>query len=160
MENLKFNITKEKIYQIKYELIKEALKDIGGLKIKVYGASMLPTFKPDDRVIIRPVNRLCIREKNCVLFGCMKHDLVFHRIIKINKNSIITKGDNSEESEIIFPSQIIGVFDETRDSSDLNQMEEKMYISSFDGLSIKLVVKKGILKKISLEGSHESSRSR
>lgn len=72
----------------------------------VYSGSMEPTFSPGDLVFVRPSDFYAVDD--IVVF--QKHEkAVMHRLISINGNTVITKGDaNNVEDEPISLNNIKG----------------------------------------------------
>ncbi|NMC13055.1 MAG: hypothetical protein GYA34_09240 [Chloroflexi bacterium] len=64
------------------------------IKLKVNGTSMFPCLKSGDNVyaIPEPINNLMIGDVVAVM---REHDIITHRLIKIDGNHIYCKGDNS-----------------------------------------------------------------
>lgn len=65
----------------------------------VISGSMEPTLSVDDLIIVKKSNEY--KEKEIIVYQ-KENNLIVHRIIKIDKNTVITKGDanNLEDHEI------------------------------------------------------------
>lgn len=91
-------------------LLKSAIQEKGRLCIKVCGKSMLPGLLPGDIIEVKGTN--CLRQGDVVAF--YKGNLmVVHRIFKISRNKIFTKGDFClfPDKREVFIKDIIGVVD-------------------------------------------------
>lgn len=75
------------------ELLKIQLAKKSFLEIKVGGISMLPLICPDDTVVVNRSN-----EYNCgdvILFLYNDNHILIHRLLRIDGDNYICKGDNS-----------------------------------------------------------------
>jgi signal peptidase I len=87
-------INKIKLDNFMIKIIKEILKRGIPLKMQVRGKSMLPFFMDRQKVIIRPLINDPLKTGDIIAFIHPKYDnLIIHRIIKINNDFFISKGD-------------------------------------------------------------------
>ncbi|MDG5800999.1 signal peptidase I [Marinilabiliaceae bacterium ANBcel2] len=64
------------------------------VQVKVEGMSMFPFLLGKDVVKIKQVNKKSLKRGDVVLF-IRDEQLIAHRILKVNKSSIITRGDGN-----------------------------------------------------------------
>jgi signal peptidase I len=113
---ISLNLEGDKIsFQRAREIIKAVLDTGNPIELKAAGYSMFPTFRPGDRITIRPLNEsempdlgnLVVYEDNSVF--------VMHRIIKMVNNdagvqTFITRGDSTTEPDRPWvQQQLIGI---------------------------------------------------
>lgn len=74
---------------------------------KISSGSMIPRFKVNDLVLVRKEDNYVIRD---VITYKKNGSYITHRIIKINNNKYITKGDanNTEDNEGVLKQNIVG----------------------------------------------------
>lgn len=75
------------------------------IKFIVKGTSMLPSYKSNDIVLIKKQSNYSLGD--IVVFK-YDNNLFMHRIIKKHRNNYILKGDNSNQIEKTFISNIYG----------------------------------------------------
>ncbi len=79
------------------------------IKISVHGSSMLPFLRSGDNVIIKRVKENELKVADIVVFKYFDK-IVVHRIIKINTDTIICRGDSTiNNDEPVGKKNIIGV---------------------------------------------------
>ena len=80
--------------------------------VTVVGKSMLPVLIPNEKVYISPYNiNIDLSIGNIIIFF-KDNKLIIHRIIKVGKEYVITKGDNSPSDDgIIYKNMILAVAD-------------------------------------------------
>lgn len=86
--------------------------EYGKLRIVVDGKSMFPTYKPGDTVIVKGEKRP-FQVGDIVLF-CNNEKFVIHRIIALEGEFVITKGDNNKYIDCppVRCENIIGIVDQ------------------------------------------------
>lgn len=85
---------------------KEYVNIFGFSFFKVMTGSMEPTIKKDDIIFAKITKD--VKENDIIVFE-KENVIITHRIIKIEENKIITKGDNNNsDDEAIGKSEIIG----------------------------------------------------
>ena len=102
-------IEKQKLYGIKHKI-----KNLGAIDLTIIGDSMSPLIKNGDRVRIVKTYHLSVGKVVLFytegLFG--KIDYIVHRIVKIEREKIWTKGDNNTQAdEYICEDNILGEFE-------------------------------------------------
>lgn len=93
---------------ISVELVKKILYKTKKIKTKIYGSSMSPFLKDGDDILIKKVEISTLKEGDVILYNSNRV-LVVHRIISIGKDSIITKGDNSNKKTKINNNNVLGI---------------------------------------------------
>ncbi len=80
---------------------------LSGKKIKVLvsGTSMRPLLRPDENVLVEKMRR--VYAGDIVVFE-HNQQLLVHRVMKVTRDKIITKGDNAYSTEEIHPDKIYG----------------------------------------------------
>lgn len=80
--------------------------------VTVVGKSMLPILIPNEKVYISPYNINIDLSIGKIIIFFKDNKLIIHRIIKVGKEYVITKGDNSPcDDGIIFKNMILAVAD-------------------------------------------------
>ena len=94
---------------INTKILKNSITEIGGYAIlEVVSGSMEPTIKIGDIIIIDTKNK-DYKKDDIVTFTDVNNAFVTHRIIEINNNKMITKGDaNDSNDDATETSKIIG----------------------------------------------------
>ena len=89
-----------KIKSIKIELLRESLIN-GNIFItsNLYGNSMWPLVSLNDTIYIKFKKFQSLKKGEIVLFST-KDEIVLHRIVKIENNTLFTRGDNKEKKSI------------------------------------------------------------
>lgn len=72
--------------------------EFGKLKITVCGISMLPKYKEGDTVFVKKIDRKL--EVGDVIWFCENNKYIIHRVISIEGDYIITKGDNNKYADL------------------------------------------------------------
>ena len=75
------------------------------------GSSMLFTFKPGDRICVRPYGNRPVWCGDVVVFSAPERDKkVVHRVVSVGPEGIRTRGDNNRhvDSFVLTPDRIIG----------------------------------------------------
>ncbi len=97
------------MYMEKFLNITETINKIIEIKgfaiVNVYGISMFPTIKENEKVVVNKCDEISIDD--IVVFKYFSRILV-HRVVKIEKNLLVIKGDNNNRSEIVKKNNIIG----------------------------------------------------
>src|SRR5215469_9655505 len=75
------------------ELVAELVRSFGGARLRVAGASMLPTVWPGDVITVRSRNIAALQPGQVVLYR-REGMLVPHRIIRIRAAVLTTRGDS------------------------------------------------------------------
>jgi hypothetical protein len=63
--------------------------------VRVSGDSMLPTLRPGERVVLRPVAPELIRPQDVVAFRAPGDRLILHRVHAIDVDRLVTAGDHA-----------------------------------------------------------------
>lgn len=141
----------------------------GDFSIKTYGNSMTPLLQDGDIVSIEKIQFNKININDIVCFKSNEH-LVTHRVVYKKKNYVITKGDNSFQSDgKIRPQHILGKVNSAKrgkKSIDLKSFyllqssfyfgEIKKIIDIFKKNRIDCVILKGLPLHLWLEGQYPS----
>ena len=89
------NISRENWFQF----VKNYISDGKEYKMKIVGTSMLPTFHPDDSIVIKKKEIEDLEIGDIILFFSEQKYFIIHRLIKKkrigNELFLITKGDNN-----------------------------------------------------------------
>lgn len=93
---------------VSVELVKKILFKTKQLRTKIYGSSMYPFFKEGDDILIKKREITDLKVGDVVLYN-NNNILIVHRILSIGNDSIITKGDNSDEKAIICNKDVLGI---------------------------------------------------
>lgn len=75
------------------ELVAEVARRFGEVRLRVTGASMLPAIWPGDVLCVRHCTMSDLQPGQILLFHRQKK-LVAHRITRIHRDSVITRGDS------------------------------------------------------------------
>ncbi len=96
---------------VEIKILKKDLATISGKSIlEVISGSMEPTIEVGDLIVIDTLDK-DYKENDIVTFYDNESSFVTHRIISINKDEIITKGDNNDsEDGVIKSEQIVGKY--------------------------------------------------
>ncbi len=96
---------------IEIKILKKDLVTIGGKSIlEVVSGSMEPEINIGDLIIIDTLDK-DYHEKDIVTFYDTEDTFVTHRIVSINEDEIITKGDsNNSEDGVITKDKIVGKY--------------------------------------------------
>jgi len=75
------------------------------------GTSMQPKFKPGQLLYVSPILRDLTLGDVIIFQGRTKDDYVVHRVVRMQKNKIFTRGDNNpvEDPDPITPDQVLGI---------------------------------------------------
>ena len=73
----------------------KAFQIIGFRSYTVLSGSMKPKIQPGDVVVITNRNKEDLKKGDIITFNGEDNDIITHRIIDIQNNSYITKGDNN-----------------------------------------------------------------
>lgn len=103
----------------KFILKNDVIKIFGMATFVVLTGSMEPTIQPGEMIIIKETDNY--KSNDIITYREDKNFLVTHRIIRVNEEGIVTKGDNNniEDKEIkkeqilgkvIFQSKLFGFF--------------------------------------------------
>lgn len=103
----------------KFILKNDVIKIFGIATFVVLTGSMEPTIQPGEMIIIKETDNY--KSNDIITYREDKNFLVTHRIIRVNEEGIVTKGDNNniEDKEIkkeqilgkvIFQSKLFGFF--------------------------------------------------
>ena len=93
---------------IKCELIAEVAQTFGGVRLRVTGASMLPSIWPGDRLIVqrKPPNQI---QPGQVILYRRNSGVVAHRVIARRGDQFVTHGDCMEHPDApVHASEIVG----------------------------------------------------
>jgi signal peptidase I len=77
---------------IKVDLVAEALALKGTIRLRVTGASMLPTIWPGDVLTVRRLESEELQEGDVAVFR-REGRLVTHRVIRKDRESVVVQGD-------------------------------------------------------------------
>lgn len=96
---------------IMIKVLKHDVATINGYTmLEVVSGSMKPTINVGDMIIINTKDKN-YKENDIITYYDKNHNLITHRIIKINDTEIVTKGDNNNtEDETIYSKEIIGKY--------------------------------------------------
>lgn len=90
------------------ELVSDVARSKGEVRLKVAGASMLPTVWPGDVVTVRRCDFAELQPRQIVLHG-YQEKLTLHRIARIAGDHLITRGDSLPHYDPpVMPSEILG----------------------------------------------------
>lgn len=93
---------------IEIDNLEKRIKDEGFLVSNIKGVSMLPFLKQNkDNVVITKVDKPI--EKYDIVLYKSKGNYVLHRVININGDDLIIKGDNTISSENVNIKQVLGI---------------------------------------------------
>ena len=92
--------------------IDHLLLELGAVRLRIASRSMVPTLRPGDEVVVRPVGDL--RPGDLVLFRAGT-DLVCHRLVaQSDDGALLTRGDATSSGERVCADQVIGRVTEVR----------------------------------------------
>lgn len=96
---------------IMIKVLKHDVATINGYTmLEVVSGSMKPAINVGDMIIINTKDKN-YKENDIITYYDKNHNLITHRIIKINDTEIVTKGDNNNtEDEAIYSKEIIGKY--------------------------------------------------
>lgn len=96
---------------IMIKVLKHDVATVNGYAmLEVVSGSMKPTINVGDMIIINTKDKN-YKENDIITYYDKNHNLITHRIIKINDTEIVTKGDNNNtEDEAIYSKEIIGKY--------------------------------------------------
>lgn len=140
--------TIEDLKKLKIELIREAISDLSIIIIKVFGESMLPTLTGDEKLMVEFVGSIeDLNLNDLIFFYDFNYTLALHRLIEINNEILILKGDNCENKDVINFRQVLGKLS-TKNKMDFLVCRD--YIKKTDQYSLSLRVEKSELVSVSL----------
>lgn len=107
----------------------------GYYDISLHGRCMEPLLQAGDKARVYPSGVICTGD--IALLVLENGDVALHRIVQINENKIMTKGDFSGRVEIVGKSDIIGIAREffladrgwSKDLRDLNDILKLVELS-------------------------------
>ena len=107
--------------------VEQYLKENGEYVATTVGISMYPLLKHKQYAVkIVPVNGR-LKKYDVALFR-RGQQLVLHRVIKVYPDRYFIRGDNCENGEIVYDSQIIGVLTEIKGKDKHIKITNKSYI--------------------------------
>jgi len=90
------------------ELVHDVARRTGEVRLKVAGASMLPTIWPGDLVTVQRCEFSELRLGQIILHG-QREKLTLHRIARIDDGRLITRGDSLPLYDPpVMPSEVLG----------------------------------------------------
>lgn len=90
--------------------VESLLQNGENVKIPIRGKSMLPFLKETDKIVLFPAYAERFSLGNILLAREESGRVILHRLVKINKETLILAGDgNLVQHEIINSNQVIGV---------------------------------------------------
>lgn len=93
---------------IEIDNLEKKIEDDGFIVSNIKGISMLPFLKQnEDNVVITKIDKPI--EKYDIVLYKSKGNYVLHRVININGDDLIIKGDNTISSEIVNIKQVLGI---------------------------------------------------
>lgn len=132
--------------------IEEELKRNGKIVYKIKGYSMYPMLRPEKDLVVIKNNTEDIYPGDVVLYKRVNDKaLILHRVIKINDNFLIIRGDHNLRSEKVHASQIIGVLDSYARNGKiipLNSPQYRIYCLSLPLFRVYLSAKQCLIKLI------------
>ncbi len=92
------------------EFIKSKLESDGVVYSLLKGISMLPMLKQGrDIVVIEPADPEDFKVNDCLLYKRANYDfLPLHRVLKINSDTLIIRGDNTYSLEYVPKDYVVG----------------------------------------------------
>lgn len=140
--------TIEELKKLKIELIREAISDLSIMIIKVFGESMLPTIRGNEKLIVEFVDSIKdLHVNDLIFFYDVNYKLVLHRLIKIDNEILILKGDNCESKDVINFRQVLGKLSE---KNKIDSLVCKEYIKETCQYGLFLRVDKSELVSVNL----------
>jgi signal peptidase I len=113
---ISLNMEVDKIsFQRAREIITAVLEKGNSVELTASGYSMFPTFRPGDRITIKPLNGTNIPEPGSVIVYEDNSVFVMHRLVKMVKidtgiQTFITRGDSTpKHDKPWFQQQLIGI---------------------------------------------------
>ncbi|MBR3311423.1 MAG: S24/S26 family peptidase [Solobacterium sp.] len=92
--------------------IEEELNRSGKIVYKIKGHSMYPMLRQEKDLVVIKKNTGIIHPGDVVLYKRAKDNaLVLHRVIKINEDHLVIRGDHTLSNEKVHASQIIGLLE-------------------------------------------------
>ena len=92
--------------------IEEELNRSGKIVYKIKGHSMYPMLRQEKDLVVIKKNTGIIHPGDVVLYkGAKDNALVLHRVIKINEDHLVIRGDHTLSNEKVHASQIIGLLE-------------------------------------------------
>ncbi len=104
------------------------LRRDGVLVYKTRGVSMRPLFKENrDLVTIRPCQRGGLKKYDVPLYRRRDGRFTLHRIIGVQNDTYVIRGDNTFAKEYVPESQIVGVLTEFQRKGKKHTVDESGY---------------------------------
>lgn len=104
------------------------LRRDGVLVYKTRGVSMRPLFKENrDLVTIRPCKRGGLKKYDVPLYRRRDGRFTLHRIIGVQNDTYVIRGDNTFAKEYVPESQIVGVLTEFQRKGKQHTVDESGY---------------------------------
>lgn len=75
------------------ELIREVAEKTGEVRLRVAGASMLPTIRPGDILTVRSCHTSSLRPSQIILYH-RDGKFIAHRILRMDGDRLLTRGDS------------------------------------------------------------------
>ena len=118
MDNLRFNAT----------AVESELQKNGVFASVTSGVSMRPLFRTNrDMVILKKPER-DLRKYDVVLYRVKSGKYVLHRIIRIDGNTLVIRGDNTYSLEYVDKSEVLAVLTEFNRKGKRISVENKGYL--------------------------------
>ena len=108
--------------------VEEALKSQETASFLTSGVSMRPLFRTNrDMVILKQPER-DLRKYDVVLYRVKSGKYVLHRIIRIDGNTLVIRGDNTYSLEYVDKSEVLAVLTEFNRKGKRISVENKGYL--------------------------------
>ncbi len=144
----------EDVVQIKYDILREALKELKSVKVLVYGDSMYPSFKTGDVVVINYVGIYMPKVGDLLLCVGRKNNLVFHRVSMFDDKYIFVKGDNENYMLKIDRRRILGVYGDTKlkiEEIDFKNGIVKIFSKKVGSYNFRLILQDNLVRDFCYE---------
>lgn len=106
------------------------LGDYGSYAACAIGESMRPMLRGGrDMIVVEPLKEK-VKKYDVILFKDESSRYVLHRVVKIKKDAVITRGDNTYFTETVAPEAILGIltkYNKNGKSHSVNDLSYKLY---------------------------------
>ena len=110
------------------DLIESELEKYGSYASVTRGVSMRPLFKTDRDMVIIEKPKGELRPYDVALYRTRSGQYTLHRVIRVEDNEYIIRGDNTYRLEHIAKDRIIGVLTEFNRKGKHYTVNDKVYI--------------------------------
>lgn len=109
--------------------IEEELAKHGSYASCALGESMRPILRnKEDAVIIEPLVR-DVKKYDVILYRGARGEYILHRVIKLRRGCIVTRGDNTYANEFVPPAMVVGIMTAFHKNGIRTEADDPRYLA-------------------------------